>query len=126
MFLKRSRQCLSIQATKLSPLMSSLTRRETKMSIISCFTFGQIQQCCPENKTARQLMSKVFVRQNGCEIESNDQLMCCRYLPSVKLHLSQPEEEGVLHGDTPSSASETKIKKIVFHKALLDIVVFLF
>lgn len=30
------------------------------------------------------------------------------YLPSVKLHLSQPDEEGVLHGDAPSSASIRK------------------
>lgn len=35
------------------------------------------------------------------------------YLPSVKLHLSQPEEEGVLHGDAPSSAS---IRKSDIHK----------
>lgn len=36
-------------------------------------------------------------------------------LPSVKLHLSQPAEEGVLHGETPSSASET-VGEIDFHK----------
>lgn len=42
-----------------------------------------------------------------------DWWVCCSDLPSVKLHLSQPEEGGVLHGDTPSSAS---IKKIDTHK----------
>lgn len=34
------------------------------------------------------------------------------HLPSVKLHLSQPEEEGVLHGETPSSPPETMIKNM--------------
>lgn len=28
------------------------------------------------------------------------------HLPSVKLHLSQLEDEGVLHGDAPSSPPE--------------------
>ena len=108
-FFKRSRQRLSIQATKSCQLLSSLTRRGTKMSIISCFTFGAKQQCCPEKdeRLADSLCQRSLWRRIN-EMQHIQWPADVLHAPSVKLHLSQPEEEGVVHGETPSSPSKIK------------------
>lgn len=48
-FLERLRQHLSIQATNLCRRLSSLTRRGTKISMISCFIYKTERQCCLDN-----------------------------------------------------------------------------
>lgn len=67
----------------------------TKMSIIWCFIFVARWN---SNSSSDAVCEMVFV-------ESGGEL---KHLPSVKLHFSHPAEEGVLHGETPSSAPETK------------------
>lgn len=66
-----------------------------KMSIIWCFIFVARWN---SNSSSDAVCEIVFV-ESGSEL---------KHLPSVKLHFSHPAEEGVLHGDTPSSAPETK------------------
>lgn len=76
-------------------------------------------------ESARHFMSKVCVEENWWDTANSltTDVADVLHLPSVKLHLSQPEEGGVLHGETPSSPPMTIIKKI---KNELSSVVFFF
>lgn len=109
---KRSRQCLSIHDIRLSALMKPLTSRVPAMSIISCFTSGsgaaaslgtkQINNARPAGRfTLKPLGGGQRMRRSSV----TECAMCWTRLPSAKLYLSQLEEEGVLQGETPSSAS---------------------